>query len=254
MLARTPTACRAGADDQDADPITRMFTSIFGQKARDDPEPLGLKRATVEEFPDLWPPTTELGEAMPGDPPDVAAFRPLLKQTSLETAPLLLAFDAERDGWSNRAFRAAMDGSYAAVLIAETEGGTRFGAYNPAGWLGYGDFRECISAFLFSWADKNKEDPTEAIKLPKVGGASMAVLDEAGKGPQWGPDGLRINLDTREATSRLGSYYQRMPGGRTTMFTKDEGNRANVKTVKIFVAKELSEAAQNYEPKFTQWS
>lgn len=37
------------------------------------------------------------------------------------------------------------------------------------------------------------------------------------------------------------------------MFTKDEGNRATVKKLKIFVAKELSEAARNYEPKFTQW-
>jgi len=194
-------------DEDDTDPITRFFTNIFGQEARDDPEPLGLKRATVEEFPDLWPPTQELGEALPDDPPEVKIFRPYLKQTILEKQPLLLAYDADIDGWSNKAFRTAMDGSYAAVLIGETDSGTRFGAYNPAGWLGYGDFRECISAFLFTWVDGDTSK--QAVKLPKIGGASMAVLDQAGMGPQWGPDGLRINLDTKEAISRLGSYYQR---------------------------------------------
>jgi len=73
-------------------------------------------------------------------------------------------------------------------------------------------------------------------------------------GPQWGPDGLRVNLDTKEAISRLGSYYQRMPGGGTTMFQKEDGNRASVRSIKIYVARELSDSAKNYEPKFTQWS
>mmetsp|Transcript_16429 Transcript_16429/g.29496 ORF Transcript_16429/g.29496 Transcript_16429/m.29496 type:complete len:146 (+) Transcript_16429:442-879(+) len=145
-----------------------------------------------------------------------------------------------------------MDGSYAAVLVGQTTSGTLFGAYNPAGWLGYGDYRECISAFLFTWVDGDTSKPP--TKLPKVGGASMAVLDERGKGPQWGPDGLRINLDSRSAVSRLGSYYERMPGGGNTLFTKEEGNTGVVSMVRIYVARELSEAAQNYKPKFTQWS
>jgi len=44
-----------------------------------------------------------------------------------------------------------------------------------------------------------------------------------------------------------------MPGGGATMFTKEEGNYADVTSVRIYVAKELSDAAKNYEPKFTQW-
>ncbi|GAB5370501.1 hypothetical protein AAMO2058_001498700 [Amorphochlora amoebiformis] len=241
-----------GAKEGEEDFITSVFTGLFGKKARDDPEPLGLRRATVEEFPDLWPPTQELGEPLQGDSPDIAQFRPYLKQTKLETAPLLLAFDAEKDGWSNSAFRKAMDGSYAAVLIGQTAEGTVFGAYNPAGWLGYGDYRECISAFLFTWPDGDVSK--EASKLPKVGGPSMAILDERGKGPQWGPDGLKINLDSRSGVSRLGSYYQRMPNGANTIFSSSEGNYADLISLKIYVAEELSEAAKNYEPKFTQWS
>uniref|UniRef100_A0A7S4DU51 TLDc domain-containing protein n=1 Tax=Lotharella globosa TaxID=91324 RepID=A0A7S4DU51_9EUKA len=174
---RQRRALRVRAEDED--PVTNFFTKIFGKNARNDPEPMGLKRATVEEFPDLWPPTQELGEVLADDPADVRVFRPLLKQTTLEFQPLLLAYDADRDGWSNKDFRRQMDGSYAAVLVGRTSSGTVFGAYNPAGWLGYGDFRECISAFLFTWVDGDTSKP--AAKLPKVGGPSMAILDQSGK-------------------------------------------------------------------------
>jgi hypothetical protein len=49
-----------------------------------------------------------------------------------------------------------------------------------------------MAAFLFTWPDGDtKQRP---IKLPKVGGASMAVLDRPEMGPIFGPDGLRIPL------------------------------------------------------------
>ena len=30
------------------------------------------------------------------------------------------------------------------------------------------------------------------MKMPKTGGSGMAIIDEPGKGPQWGPDGLKV--------------------------------------------------------------
>lgn len=61
------------------------------------------------------------------------------------------------------------------------------GGYNPKGVLGYGDWRDAISAFLFCWPDGNTEEA--GIKLPKCGGSGMAIIDEVGKGPQFGPEG-----------------------------------------------------------------
>ena len=51
------------------------------------------------------------------------------------------------------------------------------------------------------------------VKLAKIGGSGMAIIDEDGKGPKWGPDGLAIDIEDRAAKSRLGSYYDTMPNG-----------------------------------------
>lgn len=39
-------------------------------------------------------------------------------------------------------------------------------SYNPKGWVGYGEYRPGISAFLFTWRDGDTSKP--AIKLRKV--------------------------------------------------------------------------------------
>lgn len=55
----------------------------------------------------------------------------------------------------------------AQVVVATTEGGAVCGGYNPAGWIGLGDDRDSIAAFLFTWPDGDtRKDP---IKLEKVG-------------------------------------------------------------------------------------
>lgn len=134
---------------------TRIAKFVFGDKALEDMEPAGLKRMTVEDWPDQWPPVKdEFAAPVNGDVPEVAAFRPLLKQTQLESLPMALVYDADKDGWSESEFHKKVDGMGACVLLAETEGGTVFGGYNPQGWLGYGDWRDAISAFLFLLADR----------------------------------------------------------------------------------------------------
>lgn len=44
--------------------------------------------------------------------------------------------------------------------------GHRF-RYNPKGWVGYGEYRPGISAFLFTWPDG--DTTKRAFKLRKVG-------------------------------------------------------------------------------------
>ena len=55
--------------------------------------------------------------------------------------------------------------------MGTTDKGTVFGGYNPRGWLGYGEWRDAISAFLFVFDGAGK--PT---KLPKLGGSGMAII------------------------------------------------------------------------------
>ena len=49
-----------------------------------------------------------------------------------------------------------------------------------------------MAAFLFTWPDGDKSK--RPVKLPKVGGPGLAVLDKPESGPQFGPDGLRVPL------------------------------------------------------------
>jgi len=243
---RVPTTLRAAPESPDL--IERLFGSIFGAKALEEKEPAGLKRMTLEEWPDQWPPSMELAAPLEGDEGEVRLLRPLLKQTGLERLPLAVAFDTEVDGWSNDVFHSKLDGQGAAVLIAKTAAGAVFGGYNPKGWLGYGDQRDAISAFLFCWPDGDLTAP--ALKLPKVGGGGMAILDDPGQGPKWGPDGLTINLNGRVAKSRLGSYYARLPdGGRSVLGP----NVSEVVEVRVYVATEETELQKSYKPNLLQW-
>jgi hypothetical protein len=70
------------------------------------------------------------------------------------------------------------------------------------------------------------------IKLRKIGGAGLAVVDYARTGPYFGSDGFCVPLDkasdTRVGMSKLGSYYERMPDGSNTIFPKADGGRTQV--------------------------
>jgi len=246
---RTVIVC--AKDDTEQDFVTRMIGKLF-PSALDDMAPAGLKRMTIEEWPDQWPAIVdEWAEPLNEDSPEVAQLRPMLKQTMLELSPLGLAYDANVHGWSPAAFHEQLDGMGAALLVAQTAGGAVFGGYNPKGWLGYGDWRDAISAFLFSWPDGNTTEMPQ--KMPKTGGSGMAIIDEPGKGPQWGPDGLKIDIANRQATSRLGSYYERRPDGNKSLFSSQEKGSAEIVALQVFVGLEESNKAKEYEPNMLQW-
>ncbi|GAB4820421.1 hypothetical protein N2152v2_007467 [Parachlorella kessleri] len=199
-----------------------MVGLFFGKKALEDQTPFGLKRMSAEDTPELYPATTtEFAAPVKADNPEVATFRPLLAKTQLERKPLRLAYNANKDGYTSEAFHAAVDTFGAAVVVARTAGGAVLGAYNPRGWIGIGEDRDALAAFLFTWPDGNTSKP--AVKLPKVGGPGLAVIDRGGI--QFGAEGLTIPLTAqapRLAKCRLGTYYERLPGGGRSLFAEGE--------------------------------
>lgn len=183
-----------------------------------------------------------------------------LAQTQLERVPLRLAYDASQHGWSARAFHTRVDSFGPAVVVARTESGCVCGGYNPRGWISLGEDRDSIAAFLFTWQarpahlllirSRRRREPAggaaffharpegdtslRPIKLPKAGGPSLAVVqDNASTGPLFGPEGLHIPLqapEPRAAKSRLGSYYERMPGGGRSLFPEGASRRGGSST------------------------
>ena len=240
------------APAEELDFITRMVVKVFGQDALDDPEPMGLKRMSKEEWPDQWPALCDgsSADALPSDDTEeLRLVRAVLKQTQLETMPLGIAYDASTHGWRASSFHTQCDGQGAAVLVAQSRDGVVFGGYNPKGWLGYGEWLDAISAFLFVY----ERDAKTFTKLGKTGGSGMAIIDEDGKGPKWGPDGLAIDLETRGARSRLGTYYDVFPDGGKSLFGATGGSAVALKSLRVYVALEDSELAKNYEPNMFQW-
>ena len=107
-------------------------------------------------------------------------------------------------------FHTQLDGQGAAILVATAADGTVFGGYNPKGWLGYGEWLDAISAFLFVY-------PRGPLGVGRrQGGEAREVRRQrhghhrrGQQGPKWGPDGLQIDLENRTARSRLGTYYDK---------------------------------------------
>ena len=66
------------------------------------------------------------------------------------------------------------------VVVCKTVGGKVCGGYNPKGWVGYGEARGSIAAFLFV------KERDETIKLIKVGGPSLSQIDNPENGPSFG--------------------------------------------------------------------
>ena len=56
----------------------------------------------------------------------------------------------------------------------ERTAGAVFGGYNPKCFVGYGESRGSKATFLFTWPDGDTCKP--AVKLRKVGGATLAVV------------------------------------------------------------------------------
>lgn len=204
-----------------------------------------MKRLSGAALAEQYPATNEEAAPLPGDAPAVAPLRRLLKNTRLEAAPLALAYDADRDGWTVGALLAGVATRGASVVVAETAGGAVCGGYAPRSWLGLGEEKSAMSAFLFTWRDGNTAGPI--TKLAKVGGPGLALIDRPGEGPRWGAEGLTIPLapsDPRLAKSRLGTYYARLPDGGRSLFAEGETWKegAQLKSLRVWVAEGGPEA------------
>lgn len=226
---------------QEPDFIERAYTFLFGAKQQ---EPFGLKRFDRDRFPELYPATLdEFADPVESDNAEMALLRPMLARTQLQTRELQCVYDANRDGWDSTAFHRCADRRGASIVLAYSSGAV-FGGYNPKGFVGYGESRGSKAAFLFTWADGNTEVPP--LKLRKVGGAALAVVDEPDAGPKFGADALVIPLkppraeweegeSDRMAMSKLGSYYERRPDGGNCLFADGESGKGTVlKEFRVF--------------------
>eukprot|EP00550_Attheya_septentrionalis_P003992 CAMPEP_0198290620 /NCGR_PEP_ID=MMETSP1449-20131203/8415_1 /TAXON_ID=420275 /ORGANISM="Attheya septentrionalis, Strain CCMP2084" /LENGTH=323 /DNA_ID=CAMNT_0043989143 /DNA_START=82 /DNA_END=1053 /DNA_ORIENTATION=+ len=206
----------------DADPVEKMFSFFFGKR---EEAPMGMPRFGPDRFPEQYPATLdEWAEPLTSDDKEMAVLRPFLKNTNIENRGLQLTYDANRDGWDASTFHQCVDKKGGAIICCTTRMGIVTGGYNPKGWVGYGEARGSIAAFLFIVGGPYAKAGAPGIKLRKVGGAGMAQMDMPENGPSFGADSLVIPLggnDSRLARSKLGSYYERLPDGTNSVFGKD---------------------------------
>jgi len=176
------------------------------------------ERFGKEKFPEQYQATIdEWADPVASDNSEMAKLRPLLKNTNLETRGLKLSYAANKNGYSAAAFHKAVDKKGPAILVCTTQDDLVCGGYNPKGWVGFGEARGSVAAFLFVFDGKG-DRPT---KLRKVGGGALAQQDYPELGPSFGADSLVIPLEKnnpRAARSKLGSYYERFPDGTNTLF------------------------------------
>jgi TLD len=202
---------------EEPDLVEKIFSVFFGKP---EESPFGLPRFNSTRFPEQYPATVDQwADPVEGDSADVAALRPLLKNTNMESRLLRLTYDANKQGWNAQAFHAAVDRQGAALVVCKSRLGLIAGGYNPKGWVGYGEARGSIAAFLF-----RKNSNGGYTKLRKVGGAGLAQLDNPESGPSFGADSLVIPFaqdNPKLARSKLGSYYERFADGSNSLFDKD---------------------------------
>lgn len=224
----SPVTAAADPDDDtyydDDDPIEKIFGVFFGKKEK---APMGMARFGQERFPEQYPATKdEWADPVETDDKNMAVLRPFLKKTNLETRGLKLTYDANRDGWDPLKFHACVDRLGGGIVCCTTRAGNVCGGYNPKGWVGYGEARGSIAAFLFIVGGQYAAPDAPGIKLQKVGGPGLAQMDNPENGPSFSPDALVIPLSAdnpRLARSKLGSYYERLPDGTNSLFGKDAG-------------------------------
>eukprot|EP00546_Thalassionema_frauenfeldii_P021706 CAMPEP_0178905080 /NCGR_PEP_ID=MMETSP0786-20121207/6061_1 /TAXON_ID=186022 /ORGANISM="Thalassionema frauenfeldii, Strain CCMP 1798" /LENGTH=281 /DNA_ID=CAMNT_0020576617 /DNA_START=227 /DNA_END=1072 /DNA_ORIENTATION=- len=214
------------------DPVEKVFGFFFGKR---EEEPMGMKRFGRERFPEQYPATTtEWAEPVASDDTQMAKIRPLLKNTNLEDRGLKLTYDANRDGWNANAFHNKVDRLGGGVVVCTTTSGLVCGGYNPKGWVGYGEARGSIAAFLYSF--DNPPPGMIATKLRKVGGPALAQQDLPELGPSFGADSLVIPFakeNPKLARSKLGSYYERYEDGTNSLFGKSKAS-VQLKDLKVY--------------------
>ena len=196
-----------------------------------------------------------------------AAYDVAQRTNALRGLELARCFDARVDGWSARKFHDKCDARGPALVLGVTTKKTRFAGYNPVGWYSVEDYRACGDAFLMSWPDVATEWTFDAgVYCANV--SDPAIYDFGAQGPCFGSDGLQIPLgfapkhgssyagvggsfDLGEANasgsnvakSRLGSNFAAPAGvSMPSVFSKREGNEAELKELYVFVAPALGRA------------
>jgi hypothetical protein len=173
-------------------------------------------------YPESQAATYEMSKVfVPFEFGSAATVRPLLKQTQLENRRLKVVYDAKKHGWNAKTFHQKVDGKGAAVVLARA-GFHQFGGYNPRGWASLGGSRPSIASFLFyktlfGW---------QKLRVKGNGGAACS-RDEWDMGIYFGAEGLTVPLngqDPRAVASRLGTYFDLGPDGRTTLLSRPGGN------------------------------
>lgn len=217
----------------DDDPVEKIFNFFFGKK---EEEPMGMKRFGRERFPEQYPAIKdEWAEPVATDDKEMQIIRPFLKNTNVEERGLKLSYDANRDGWDPITFHNLVDKKGGAVVLCETRMGIVCGGYNPKGWVGYGEARGSIAAFLFVVGGRFAAPGAPGTKLQKVGGPGLAQLDNPETAVSFGADSLIIPLsegNPKMARSKLGSYYERFEDGTNTLFGKDAS--VQLKSLKVY--------------------
>lgn len=201
-----------------------------------EPPSSSSSKSRQVQYPEQYPATYELNGAQVDEDSKCAEgkiVRPLLRNTQLESRPLKLVYNAQKDGWTPKAFHSAVDGKGAAIVLAKTREGKLCGGYNPKGWASLGGARPSVAAFLFY-----ERTPGTFQKLQKVGGGGLACArDDPGFGISFGPDGLVIGLQPgreRIAQSKLGPYFERGPQELSSLFG---GGAIELVELKILVGK-----------------
>ena len=185
----------------------------------------------------------------------------VLKGTVLAYRKLILAYDAETDGWNAGAFHLKVDNQGPAILIAKTKRGGYFAAFNPLGWASREDYRDAFNAFLVKWPKKNSTEG-EPFILEKVGGSGAAIFDFGAEGPIFGADALKIPLgrapsmgssyaaiggsslfgggkEIKTAKSRLGSAYASPPDDTNSLFAPGEKFEAELVELRVYTGQGL---------------
>jgi hypothetical protein len=220
-------------DYSEDDPVEKLFGFFFGKK---EEAPMGMARFGPTRFPEQYPATKdEWAEPLESDNAEMKELRPFLKNTNLETRGLVCTYDANIDGWDAISFHNAVDKKGGAIVKCTTRMGIVCGGYNPKGWVGYGEARGSIAAFLYVIGGPFAEENAPGYKLQKVGGPGLAQMDNPESGPSFGADSLVIPFlsnNPKNARSKLGSYFERFPDGTNSLFGKDAS--VQLKELKVF--------------------
>ncbi|MGK3736428.1 MAG: hypothetical protein ACI90V_003270 [Bacillariaceae sp.] len=203
------------------------------------------------QYPEQYPATYELNDEEIKEDiniPDAKLVRTLLKNTQLETRPIQIVYDANRDGWNPSIFHNAVDGKGACIIFIKDnlEEKKIYGGYNPKGYSSLGGARPSVAAFLFyEIIDNGGEKKKKKFhKLRKVGGGGLACArDDPDFGISFGPDSLVISLqssngnggrqESRIAQSKLGPYFEKGPEDLSSLFAN--GGSTELSELKVFV-------------------